>query len=88
VGDCSLVYTDVVVITEIKELLSGEIGATIDDDRVRKPKAGNNVLQKTNRLLGADFSQGPCLDPLSELVDYDTWVGQASEGFLEGSQKI
>jgi hypothetical protein len=46
------------------------------------------VLDKTHCLLGADFSQGSCLDPLSELVDRDKQVGQAPRRFLEGSQKI
>jgi hypothetical protein len=48
----------------------------------------NNVLDKTYWLLGADFSKGSCLNPLSELVDHDKQVGQALGCFLEGPQKI
>jgi hypothetical protein len=55
VGDYCVVYPDVVVITKIQELLPGELGAVVGDDRVGDPKAENNVLDKTRYLLGADF---------------------------------
>jgi hypothetical protein len=87
VGDRGLVHLDVVIITEIKELLLGELGAVVSDG-VGDPKIENNVLDKTHCLLGANFSQGPCLDPLSKLVDSDKQVSQAPEHFLEGPQKI
>jgi hypothetical protein len=65
------VHPDVVVITEIQELLPGELGAIVFDDGVGDPKAENNVLDETYCLPGADFSQGPYLDTLSEFVNYD-----------------
>jgi hypothetical protein len=58
VGDCYPVYPDVVVFTEIQELLPSELGAVVDDDRVGDPKVENNVLDKAYRLFGANFSQG------------------------------
>jgi hypothetical protein len=88
VGDRGLVLPDVVVTTEIKELLLGEVDVVVGDDGVGEPKTLNNVLDKTQCLLGANFSQGSCLDPLSELVDHDKQVGQAPRHFLEGPQRI
>jgi predicted LPLAT superfamily acyltransferase len=70
VGDCYPPYSDVVDITEMLELLPGELVAIVGDDRVEDPKAENNVLDKTHCLLGANFGQGPYLDPLSELVNH------------------
>jgi hypothetical protein len=43
--------------------------------RKANPKEENNVLDKTHHLLGADFSQGSCLDSLSEFVDRNKQVG-------------
>jgi hypothetical protein len=71
VGDCYLVYPDVVVITKIQEPFPGELGAIIGDDRVGDPNSKNNVLDKTHRLFGVNFGQGPCLDQLGEFVDHD-----------------
>jgi hypothetical protein len=39
-------------------------------------------------LLGADFSHGLCLDPLSKLVDHDKKVCQALGRLVEGSWKV
>jgi hypothetical protein len=88
VGDRRPVHPDVVVITKIQGLLPGERGGVVGDDGIGIPKTKNYVLDKTHCLLGADFSQGSCLDPLSEHVDRDKQVGQAPRRFLEGSQKI
>jgi hypothetical protein len=75
VSDCCLVYPDVVVITKIQELLVGELGTIVGDDRVGDPKTENNVLDKTHLLFGVDVSQGPCLNPHSEFVNPDKQVG-------------
>jgi hypothetical protein len=37
----------------------------------------NDVLDEIHDLLGADFSQGLRLDPLSKFIDRDEQVGQA-----------
>jgi hypothetical protein len=70
-GDHSPVHLDVVVITKIQELFPGELGVVVRDDGVGDPEAENNILDKTYCLLGADLGQGPCFDPLSELVTHD-----------------
>jgi hypothetical protein len=69
VGDHCPVYPDVVVVIEIEELLSSEQGVVVSDDRVRDTKAVHNVLDKGHWLFGANFRQGPSLDPFSEFVD-------------------
>jgi hypothetical protein len=88
VGDRSPVHLDGVVIIEIHELFPDELGAIVDDDGVGDPKIENNVLDKTYCLHGANFSHGPFLDPLSELVNCDKQVGPTPGCFLEGSQKV
>jgi hypothetical protein len=71
VSDCCPIYPDVVVITEIQQTFPGELGPVVGDDRVGDPKAENDFLDKAYRLLGADLSQGPSLDPFIEFVDRD-----------------
>jgi hypothetical protein len=88
VGDHGPVHPDAIVITEIQELFPSELSVIVGDDGVWDPKIENNVLEKIYFLLAADLRQGPCLDPLSELVNYDKQVGQALRCFLEGPQKI
>jgi hypothetical protein len=46
VSDCCLVYLDVVVITELQDLVSGKIGVVVGDDRFGDPKAEDNVFDK------------------------------------------
>jgi hypothetical protein len=82
------VYPDVVVITEIQELLPSELGNVVSVDRVGDSKAENNVLDKAYRLLGAYFGQGSSFDPFSELVNHDKQVVEAPGCFLEGSQEV
>jgi hypothetical protein len=69
VGDHGPIHLNVVVITEIKELLPNELGVIVNDDEAGDPNTENDVMDKTHYLLGADFGQGPCLNPLSEFID-------------------
>jgi hypothetical protein len=71
VGHRSPIYSVVMVIIEVQELLSGELSAIIDNDRIRYPKMEDDILDKIHRLLRADLSQRPCLDPFSKLIDCD-----------------
>jgi hypothetical protein len=87
-GDFCPVYSDIVVVAEIQELLPSELGAIVGDYRVGDPKAEDNVLDKAHYLFGANFSQGPSFDPLSESVNRDEQVSQARRRFLEGSQEV
>jgi hypothetical protein len=88
VGDHNLVHVDAIVVTEIQEFFSDELSAVVDNDRVRNPKMENDVLDKIHGLLGADFSQGLCLDPLSKFINRDEQVDQAPGCLLEGSLKV
>jgi hypothetical protein len=47
----------------------------------------NDVLDEIHDVLGADFSQGLRLDPLSKFIDRDEQVGQAPHAFLKGPRK-
>jgi hypothetical protein len=46
VSHCYPVYSDVVVVTEVQELLSGELGIVVADDRIRDTEAEDNVSDK------------------------------------------
>jgi hypothetical protein len=69
VGDCGLVPSNVIVVTEIQEFFSGELSVIVRDDKVRDPKMENDVLDKHHGLPGANLGQGPCLDPLNKFID-------------------
>jgi hypothetical protein len=51
------IYPDVVVVMEVQELLPGEQGPIVGDDRVGDPKSENNILHKAYCLFGANFDQ-------------------------------
>jgi hypothetical protein len=87
VSNCCPVYSDVVVITKVQKLLSGELGVVVRDVRVGDPNTEDNVLDKAYHLLGANFGHGPSLDPLSELVDHDKQVGEVPRRFLKGTKR-
>jgi hypothetical protein len=48
----ALVHPDVVVLAEVQELPAGELGAVVDDDGVRDPKAMDDVGEECHRLFG------------------------------------
>jgi hypothetical protein len=56
VGDHSPVHSDVIIVTEIAEVFSGELSAVVGDDRVRDSKTKNGVLDENHGLLGANLS--------------------------------
>jgi hypothetical protein len=87
VSDYCPVYSDVVVITKVQELLSGELGAIVSDDRIGDPKAKNNVSNKAYRLFRANYGHKLSLDPLNELVDCDKQVGEAPKSVLKGPKR-
>jgi hypothetical protein len=66
---------DVIVVTKIQEFFSGELSAVVGDDRVRDPEMENDVLYEIHGLLGANFSQGIHLDPLSKFINRNEHVG-------------
>jgi hypothetical protein len=82
VSDCCLVYLDVVIITELQDLVSGKIGVVVGDDRFGDPKAEDNVFDNAYWFFGANFGHVLSLDPLSELVDRDKQVGEAPGRFF------
>jgi hypothetical protein len=61
--DC-LIHTDMVIITETKKLLAGELRAVVDENGVWDPRAMNNVGKEEHRLLRFDFRDWPSLNPL------------------------
>jgi hypothetical protein len=73
---------------KIQEFFTHELSAVVGDDGVGDPETENDVLDEIYYLLIANLSQGPCLNPLSELIDRDKQVGQALRCFLEGPQKV
>jgi hypothetical protein len=55
VSNCCLVYSDVVVTTEVQEHISGELGVIVGDDRIGDSEVEDNVLDKAYCLFGANF---------------------------------
>jgi hypothetical protein len=83
-----LVHSDVVVLTEVQKLFSGELRAIVGDDGVRDPKAMDDVCEERHRLLGPDVGQGSDLDPLEEFVDGDQQVREAPGCLLQGTDEV
>jgi hypothetical protein len=88
VGHRGPIYSDVMIITEVQELLSGELSAIISNDRIRYPEMEDDILDETHHLLRADLGQRPCLDPFSKVNYCNDKVGQAPGCFSKGPQKI
>jgi hypothetical protein len=61
----------VVVVAELQELPTNELCAIVGDDRIRNPKAVDDIREEQHRLFGLDIGDGASLDPLRELVHGD-----------------
>jgi hypothetical protein len=49
-----LVHPDVVILAEVQELSTGELGVVVGDDGVRDPKAMDDVSEERHRLFRPD----------------------------------
>jgi len=62
VSYCRPVHTDVMSVTEVKELFASELGAIVGDDDVGYPEPVDYVGKEEDCLLGADVCDGSSLD--------------------------
>jgi hypothetical protein len=58
------VHTDVVVITEVHELVPYEMCAIVRDNGVWEPEAMDDIHEESHRLLGLDVGERSDLDLL------------------------
>ena len=79
---------DVVFIVESEELLSDELRVIVRDDRVRNPKAMDDVKEEQHGLLELDHGDQLGLYPLCKLVYGDKQVGIALGCSLKRSDQI
>jgi hypothetical protein len=56
VGHYSPVHVDVIVVTEVSELFSGELSVVVDNDRIWYPETENDIFDEIYGLLRADLS--------------------------------
>ena len=68
-SDRGPVDSDVVSITEVQELLPGEVSSVVSDHTVRNAEPVDDVEEEFDRLFRADVGDGLSLYPLGELVD-------------------
>ena len=68
-SDRGPVDPNAISITEVQELLSGEVSPMVSDDAVRNAKPVDDVKEEFDRLFRADVGDGLNLYPLGELVD-------------------
>jgi hypothetical protein len=54
-GHSGLVHEDVVVITEVQKLLSGELSVVVGNDRIGYLETENDILDEIHGLSGIDF---------------------------------
>ena len=69
-----LIDADVIFITELEELLPGELRAVVCDNGVRYSKVMDDVEEEQHGLLGLDRGDWLSLYPLCKLLYGDKWV--------------
>ena len=67
-SDRGPVDPDAVSITEVQELLPGEVSPVVSDDTVRNAEPVDDVEEEFDRLFRADVGDGLRLYPLGEFV--------------------
>ena len=76
-------HTDVVVVAERQESMTGELCPIVGDNGVWNPEPVDDISEEQYRLLGFDLGNRSSLDPLGELVNSYQQVGVAPGGFLQ-----
>ena len=87
-SDRGLVDPDAVSITEVQELLSGEVSSMVSDDAVRNAEPVDDVEEEFYRLFRADVGDGLGLYPLGEFVYCYEKVREAARALFEGSYHV
>ena len=87
-SDRGSVDLDVVSITEVQELLPGEVSPMVSDDAVRNAEPVDDVEEEFDRLFRVDVGDGFSLYPLGELIDCYEKVSEAAQAFFEGSYHV
>ena len=87
-SDRGPVDPDVVSITNVQELLPGEVSPMVSDDAVRNTEPVDVVEEEFDRFFRADVGDGLGLYPLGELVDYHEQVSEAAQALFEGSYHV
>ena len=77
-----------VAVAERQELVACELGAVVDDDRVRDLKPEDNVSKEQNGLLGSNLADGSSLDSLEEFVNCHQQVGEAPGCLLQRADEV
>ena len=78
------VDSDAVSITEVQELLPGEVSSMVSDDTVRNAEPVDDVEEEFDRLFRVDVGDALGLYPLGELVDCYEQVSEAARALFEG----
>ena len=61
---------DAVFVTEVQELLPGEVSSVVSDDIVRNTETVDDVEEELDHLFRANVGYGLCLYPLGEFVHF------------------
>ena len=86
-SDQGPVDPDAVSITEVLELLAGEVSPVVSDDAVRNAKPVD-IEEEFDCLFQADVGDGLSLYPLGKLVDCYEYVSEATCALFEGSYHV
>ena len=84
VSDRGPVDSDAVSITEVQELLPGEIGHVVSDDAVGNAEPVDDVEEEFDRFFRAEVGDGLSFYPLGEFVDCYEKVSETACPFLRG----
>ena len=82
------VDSNAISITEVQELLPGEVSPMVSDDAVRNTELVDDVEEEFDRLFRVDVSDGLRLYPLGEFVHCYEQVSEAAWALFEGSYHV
>jgi hypothetical protein len=83
-----LEHTDVVVVAEIQELFTSQLGVIVRDGAVGNPQAVDDVGKKEHSLLRPDAGDRMGLDPLRKFVNGNEQVGETASCPFQGSDEV
>ena len=87
-SDRGPVDPNAVSITEVQELLAGEVSPVVSDDAVGNAELVDDVEEEFDCLFRADVGDALGLYPFGELVDCHEQVSEVARALFEGSYHV
>ena len=86
--DQGTVDPNAVSITEVQELLLGEVSSMVSDDTIRNAEPVDDVKEEFDCLFQTNVGDGLHLYPLGKFVDRYEQMSEAAQALFEGSYHV